>query len=358
MCDGLLINFKRMKIVRSVKIVILIALILLLPKVVFAKPIKIFMVQSYSEIDLCGVPQLRGAMDTLKRAGFNKNNAVFYTFFMRTKTLYTTRKQMDRIADKAYNQIISVKPDIVFLFDDNAFRELAPKLINTHCIVVFSGINVLPEDYNKTLHFIDKNRYPIANITGVYEKLHVEDSIKFVQTVLNKKGNVTIISSADRVGKIITKQIQFELNGTPFANMYKVIWVKTTEEYKRALENINDDNSTMAYILNTQSLTDNNTKKIGMPTAIPIALQIAKKPDIIINSTYCKFGLFGGVALNFYAMGSQAAEMAIKILQHVSVKDIRIEDAEKTNIVINAARAEYLKIKIPISILNSINEIY
>jgi len=149
-----------------------------------SEEVKIFMVQSYSERDLCGMPQLEGALKALKDSGFTEDNSKIYYFFMDTKKHYTTEKQIAERGNIACRKITSVKPDVVITFDDNAFRTLAPELIHTRYKLIFTGINRPPEEYNKKLHFMDKNRKPAANITGVYEKLHIEDNFTLL-SILN-----------------------------------------------------------------------------------------------------------------------------------------------------------------------------
>ncbi len=325
---------------------------------VHARPLKIFMVQSYSNKDLCGVPQLEGALDTLKEAGINDNNSQIKIFFMKTKLKNTTKPLMDKVADKAYREIEQFKPDIVFLFDDPAFSELAPKLIHKHVKVIFSGLNVKPEVYNKTLKFMDKNRHPLANITGVYEKLYIEASIKFIEHILGKKGKIAVLSSEDKIGRIVTQQILSELRGTPYEDCIKVFWVNTLYEVKNDIINgINVNNNIVAYVVNTHSVLVQNGR-MDIFHLIPFETKWAKKPDIAINKTFCKRGLFGGVVLDFYAMGAQAARMALKVINGIPISKIPIEDAQKRERVINLKRAEQLHIKIPLEVLDTVNEVY
>jgi ABC-type uncharacterized transport system substrate-binding protein len=324
----------------------------------FARNFKIFMVQSYSSRDLCGRPQLIGAIDTLKKAGFDDKNTTIYTFFMETKTINTTKSEIEKIVLKATKEIIKENPDIIMLFDDAAFMQLAPKLINKPYKIVFSGLNKSLYAYNTQLHFMDKNRNPTANITGIYEKLHIYDGMKFIENIIKKKGKIAMLSSDDVIGKIITAQISSELKNTPYQNVLEIFHINSVNQLITALKQINNDKNIIAYILNTQSITAKDNKKINMFDSIKMAIQYAKKPDIAINSLFCKNGLFGGVSVNFSAMGAQAATQAIKLLKGVPIKNIKIEDAEKADRVINVERAKLLNIKIPISILNTLDAVY
>ncbi len=347
-----------MRVIRLLFVIAVFAIFLNFLNSCNAKPLRIFMVQSYSNKDLCGVPQLEGALDTLKEAGINDNNSQIKIFFMETKLKNTTKPLMDKVADEAYREIEQFKPDIVFLFDDPAFSELAPKLTNKHVKVIFSGLNVKPEAYNKTLKFMDKNRHPLANITGVYEKLYIEASIKFIEHIEGKKGKIAVLSSEDKIGRIVTRQILSELRGTPYEDSIKIFWVNTLNDIRNDIVNgINANNNIVAYVVNTHSVLAQNGR-MDIFHLIPFETKWAKKPDIAINKAFCKRGLFGGVVLDFYAMGAQAARMALKVINGIPISQIPISDAQKRERVINLERAKQLHIKIPLEVLDTIDEVY
>ncbi len=322
-----------------------------------AESIKVFMVQSYSEKDLCGVPQLKGAIDIL-RENIDRNKLKIDTFFMKTKTEYTTKKEIDKIANIVYKKIIETKPDLVMLFDDAAFMELAPRLIKTRFKVVFSGINRPLEEYNKTMHFMNHNRIPTKNITGVYEKLHICDSINFIENIIDKTGKIALISSSDIIGRIVKKQIYLEIQNTKFQDSVIFMNADNTDNLIKALKYINKKKDIIAYILNTESINDKNGKKLSLLNTIPIAVKYAQKPDIALNALFCQKGLFGGSSVNPYEMGRQAGYLAVKLLTGVSARKLTIEDADKTDRVVNIKRAKSLNIKIPVYILNSLDAIY
>ena len=320
----------------------------------FAK-VRIFLIQSYSKNDLCGVPQLKGFLNEMRYYGYNDNNTVYKIVFLKTKTVNITKKQQRAIADKIYKEILNFKPNIVVLFDDPAFRLFARRLLGKPFYVVFSGMNVLPSVYNKKLHFM-KNRIPTANIVGVYEKLHIAESVEFMQKILGN-GKIAVVSSKDLIGRIVKNQIIYELKQAHLSNLLVFFDVDSVNELKRALERINKDKSIVAYILNTHSLSFNG-RRIDIFHIIPIAIKIARKPDIAINAAFAKAGLFGGVALDFKAMGRQAADLVIRLLGGENIHKLKIEDAQKALLVINLKRAKQLNIKLPISVLNALDEAY
>jgi len=338
-------------------LLVIIMFVCLFPMTSFSKEVKIFMVQSYSDQDLCGKPQLEGAVKALKNNGFTEDDSKIYYFFMDTKKHYVTKEQIAERGNVAYKKITTIKPDVVITFDDNAFKTLAPKLIHTQYKLIFTGINKPPEEYNKKLHFMDKNRKPTANITGVYEKLHIEDNLKLFEKIIHKTERVVFIYSDDSVGRILANQVRFELKNTE--HNWEIIMIRTLREYKNVLRKVNVDKSISAYSPHAHSLIDEKTgKRLGFNDTITYTLNNCNKPDIVTNANFCKAGFFGGAAVDFYYMGYQAGEMAVKVLRGVDIKNINVEDAKKCKIVFNAKRVQQLKIKIPLDILNAADEIY
>jgi len=340
-------------------LLVIIMFVCLFPVSSLAEEVKIFMVQSYSERDLCGMPQLEGALKALKDSGFTEDNSKIYYFFMDTKKHYTTEKQIAERGNIACRKITSVKPDVVITFDDNAFRTLAPELIHTRYKLIFTGINRPPEEYNKKLHFMDKNRKPTANITGVYEKLHIEDNLKLFEKIIRKPGRVVFIYSDDSVGRILANQVRFELKNAEYRDNCEIVMVRTLTEYKNALRRVDEDKDVIAYSPHAHSLIDEKTgKRLSFNDTITYTLNNCKKPDIVTNADFCKAGFFGGAAVDFYHMGYQAGNMAAKVLRGVDIKNIKVEDAKKCKIVFNAKRVQQLRVKIPLDILNVVDEIY
>ena len=72
---------------------------------------------------------------------------------------------------------------------------------------------------------------------------------------------------------------------------------------------------------------------------------------------FTRMGLFGGAAVDFFAMGKQAGAMVIRILQGEEPSGIAIEDAGRYALVFNLSRAAVLGIDIPRDVLLSADEI-
>ena len=88
-------------------------------------------------------------------------------------------------ADKAYETILSVRPDIIIASDDNASRYLVmPYLKNSTYPVIFCGINWDAEIYG----------YPYSNATGMIEISDVTKLIKYLEN-FTKGGKIAHLAA-------------------------------------------------------------------------------------------------------------------------------------------------------------------
>jgi hypothetical protein len=125
-----------------------------------AKPdrIKVFIVQSYEKDHVCGSPQGKGIETSLAKEF--KDRLDIKNHFMSTKTINSTPEKMQQEARIVLSEVESFKPDMVFMVDDDAFREVGLKLIEQSYPVIFSGMNAQPENYSKNVPFLDGDGRP------------------------------------------------------------------------------------------------------------------------------------------------------------------------------------------------------
>ena len=186
---------------------------------------KVYIVQSYESDNVCGRPQEEGIVEILEKEYGER--LVIRTHYMDTKTVNSAKEAMQADAAKVLQEIEVFGPDIVFTVDDNAFREVGLKLVGRSFPVVFTGMNAQPEVYNAKIPFLDSNGIPNANITGVYEKLHVQTSLNVVKGILPDLKKVVALLDNTTTGYAVEAQLQKELeNNTTGVAMLFVMWVR------------------------------------------------------------------------------------------------------------------------------------
>ena len=292
------------------------------------------------------------------KAGKNLKIAVYY---MNTKQKNNTPELIQKQAGKVIKKIRVFKPDVILSLDDNAFRTVALPLTGTWISIVFSGMNVQPEDYNRIRHFMKNREHPGGNITGVYEKLHIREAIKVFSKLLDFK-KILLLDDLSPTGKAIAEQVKRELysnhdrGSLPCKIQRKT--VRSWEEYKKIIHTINTDPDISAFYPGALLLKDKSGKAHTARDIIAYTVKHAKKPAIAINYTFAKMGLIGGVSVDFFAMGYQAGQKVAAILNGAYPGDLPIDDARKVALVFNLSRAKALGIKIPDDILLAADEVF
>lgn len=160
----------------------------------------VFLVASYHQKDACGEPQYNAALDALKQGGLSKLSSRGYFLDARVSSKDDVQKMIAQIKQ----DIRTVKPKLVFTLDDVAFAMLYEDVLQQPGTqLVFSGLNRRLDFYNDKARFLN-GRTPVANITGVFEKLFMRDQLSLVETVLKRPLNkVAVLYSTDAIGVIL-----------------------------------------------------------------------------------------------------------------------------------------------------------
>src|ERR1700744_5021806 len=194
---------------------------------------RIYIVQSYEKGHVCGEPQAEGILGALAAAGWEKGrNLAVQSYYMDTYRTNAAPEAMKAEGQKALAEIADFKPDIVFVLDDAAVRQVMLPLIGrTDMSIVFSGMNGQPEIYDEPKHYLDSRERPGGNVTGVYEKLYAAQSLKVMAQAVPalRSGKGVMITARSPTGNGLTRQFEIELKDSDIAR--EVSRVKDWSEY-------------------------------------------------------------------------------------------------------------------------------
>ncbi len=327
-------------------------------EVLRASPPKIFVLHSYEQGNVCGQPQHEGVVAALQEADFIEGHDVqFITYHMDTKRKNNTPQLILEQARIALAKIRSSHPSVLVTLDDNAFRTVALKLVDTSLPIVFSGMNGQPEDYNQKVRFMESRIRPGHNITGVYEKLHVADAFRVHCRLFPGVKKIKIILDTSPTGRAIYKQVNLELVNERVPCKWDINVVKTWEQYKNLILEANKAPEIGAIYPVAILLKNRSGQTYTAPEIFAWTIKNSRKPEIAVNYAFTHLGLFGGAAVDFFSMGKQAGKMVLAILRGQNPGMIPIEEAEKYALVFNLNRARQLGIKIPDDILLAADEV-
>lgn len=204
---------------------------------------RVYIVQSYEKGHVCGEPQAEGILDALAAGGWKVGtNLTVQSYYMDTYRTNAAPEAMKSEGQKALAEIAEFKPDIVFVLDDAAVRQVMLPLIGrTDLSVVFSGMNGQPEIYNDPKPYLDSRTRPGGNVTGVYEKLYASQSLKVMAQAVPalRGGKAVMITDGSPTGNGLTKQFEIELKDSDLK--WEVRRVKDWGEYTALIQTLNDD---------------------------------------------------------------------------------------------------------------------
>jgi ABC-type uncharacterized transport system substrate-binding protein len=322
---------------------------------------RVYIVQSYEKGHVCGEPQAEGILEALAAGGWTTGkNLAARSYYMDTYRTNATPEAMQREGQKALDEIADFKPDIVFALDDAAARQVMMPLVGRSDIsLVFSGMNGQPEMYNGLKKFMDTRAHPGGNVTGVYEKLYVAQSLKVMSQAVPglRGGKAVMITDFSPTGNGLTKQFELELADTSDIR-WEVRRVKDWTDYTALIESLNKDEEVKAIYPVALTLPTDGGGRYAAAQIYDWTITNSRKPEMAINYFFARMGLFGGAVVNFGAMGKLAGQKGAKILSGSKAGDLPIEDAPDYAIVFNLKRAADLGIEIPPRVLAAASAIY
>ncbi len=324
-----------------------------------AETYTLVVVHSYEEDHVCGSPQHEGIVSALRDAGISeyRENLKVVSCFMDTKRRNNTPELIAREAAAALRLIEESDPDIVVTIDDNAFRHVGIQLLGTGIPVLFSGVNGQIEDYISQYGIAYSRDVPGKNISGVYEKLHLEDAVRVHSVIFPDFRKIRFFVDTSPTGLAIQKQIEHEQEGFGAYCQWDMKIAHSWEEYRQLIEETNRDPSIDAIYPAVTLLKDSGGTTYTAEELIPWTAQHAAKPSLAINFSYVRFGIFGGAAVDFVAMGYQVGAMAVDVLRGNPVGTLPIRDADKYALAFNLKRAKALGIEVPVDIIMEADEL-
>ncbi len=254
-----------------------------------------------------------------------KNNEISVNYFECNITKNTT--------EEIYSQIISKKPDLILSIGTKASNFIKEKIKN------------IPVIFNMILNpaeFID------LNSTGVSLKSSLKENLIQIKR---------IIPSAKRIGLLYSKDS---------VDMEKEVSKGCDELGLQLIRKRIDSGKEIAEVLT--SLQWQIDCILMLPDPIIyfkqsieyLLLETLKKKVFVVglSSFYTKAGALFSIECDYYDLGKQAGEIALKILQGEKPSNIPPINPRKNKLSLNLLVAERLDIKIPANIIKQADEVY
>ena len=356
--------FKRNHIIVIASVLSILAAVPLCAAAVDGKEIPtILIVQSYGEGEGCGGRLEVGMMQEFKRLGYKHGkNINIHRFCMDTQTKYMSPKQRKMRGAIAIKKAQELKPTVLVVFDDTAFRFVALPLAKTSHQIVFGGVNVAPERYNAETEFMKSREKPGYNITGVTEESTSDYATQMMKEIIPSAKGMTIVSSdMTPFFRYIAEDIIDDIKKNPQnypIEMKSAHFVKKYSELKRLYSGFNKDDSIDVIHYSSTGLLGDNGEGIKHEEIVRWILKNSKKPTYVWMVDWVPMGFFGGAGVNLHLCGRQVATKVVRVLNGEKAAHIPIEKPRYHTIDINLARAQQLGIPIPSDLLLVADKIY
>lgn len=235
------------------------------------------------------------------------------------------------------------RPDLVLAISTpsaaavaNAIKDI-PILITAVTDPVYEGL-------------VESAERPNTNITGTNDMNPIKEQFELILQLLPGTKNVGVIYNPGESNSVVqvelaedvAKDLGLELVEASVSTSTDVLLAANSLVGRVDAIYIPTDNTVVSTIESVVMIAEDNN--------IPI---IAGEENSVVR------GALGTIGINYYRLGRQTGEMALRILKgELKPEDMPIESQKDYRLVINIDAAEAMGVEIPEDILNSADEIY
>ncbi len=303
----------------------------------------------------------KGIVEGLKRKGFILNKDYqLEKFYMDTKNTYTTEEQIKQRADKAIKMIDDIKPDLVFINDDNALKYVAANYPDEKVPFIFLGINCDPEIiYPEKIASLEE---PGHNITGILERFPYYESFSLAKKIFPEKESVVLLadnspSSSFLVNAFKERFLESEDIEDHPLEVLGVIQITTFREWKEIVKKYQDKSDFLG-ILTYHQLKDEKGIIVPPSEVVLWTIENNKLPELGFLLFHAEDGFWSAIGVSPYKNGIYVGTLAGEVLEGKDVDIIPIQDIHLIDIAFNVERSKMLGIEIPINILTMATKIF
>lgn len=238
-------------------------------------------------------------------------------------------------AQQAFEFYQELQPDGVIAVDNEAQQLFVVPYLKDKVAtpVIFCGVNMSAEDYG----------YPASNLTGVMERLHIAESIAFVQQLDMSIRTIGVLMKAGQKANDIWAQMEAE------ADMYSATllpprMVTTLSEAVQATRELREQSDAL-FLASLDSLRADDGTPLTAQKCIPSIADTFGKPLLGPNERPLQFGALCAVVEIVEEQGSTAASMLLQIFDGTPIAELPIVQNRKGKRMLNVTRLKALGIK-------------
>lgn len=190
---------------------------------------------------------------------------------------------------------------------------------------------------------VESNENPGGNVSGVNDETPIAEQMALLKEILPDAQTVGVMYNSSEVNSQVQAEKAQE-EAEKLGLKVEVSTVTSSNDVAQAVE-------TMMEKADVIYLPTDNTFASTMATVGQISEQ-KKVPVIVGEAGMCANGGIATVGLDFYQLGLQTGEFAIKVFEGGDISTMPVEYPNTSNITVNKEFAEKIGIEIPQSVLD------
>lgn len=331
---------------------------------VVPKPFHILIVQSNEKGLGVGSDMEKEMLAELARNDFVEgDNLKICRFYMQTRRTYRTPKQVYQRGQAALEKVKQVNPDLVIVLEDTAVKEVMLPLVDSSYPVLFGGVHLPPEKYNKAKRFMVSRVRPGHNISGVTGEYQYEKTMQVAHFALPQAKNIVLITGSgtfwqDDMQKILEKKAAACMSKCNFTSV-RIESASTLKEFKQlVLKNNSDPDVDVISAVSPVGLVREDGTVSPLSETLSWLFAHQAKPGFTFCDNWVQYGYLLAAAIDFEITGRQLGQMAVRVLRGANPGDLPIQSPKAQYITVNLARARQLGTELPVEILEAAHKVY
>lgn len=260
---------------------------------------RVFILHSYHH----SMPWVKNLERGIDQVFKNKQYVDLRYFYMNTKRR-SSEAYLRRISREALSAIRQYQPDVLIVFDSDAQRLVASKLLNNkNYKIVFAGVTPSAE--------LDKFRLA-NNITGILEKIPVQAVKEVLALMLPNKKRIYYLSD----NSITAQQLDKDMPQSKW-QPYQLVRSRRVTTFSAWQQAILEAQKKADFILvSTYQMITEGHKQISPQKLVSWTLAHSKVPVIGLYESFIESGGYLAIAVASYEQGYTAAKIANFILEN------------------------------------------
>jgi putative ABC transport system substrate-binding protein len=273
----------------------------------------------------------QGFKDALTAAGFEEGKNVTYD--------YQNPEGDASIEQTIAQKFVNEKVDLIFSFGTRISQQCVNAAEGTSIPVVFCGIT----DPVAAGLVTSLSSHPNENVTGTSDMIEVKSSVDLILQIVPGVNKLGTIYNAGEVNSVVLVN-QLKEACSPLGITVVERTVSTSADVKVAAESLVGQ-------VDAIWVGTDNTVVSGLEALIKVC-EDNKIPFFPSDDPSIKRGGIACLGFDYYDIGYQTGEMAVKILKGTKASDIPAELGKKFSYTVNTKAAERYGVTIPQAILD------